>query len=86
MFKKKGTQGSPHKQNILYKNKQFAPKQQFKIGQTIAGEYTVKDVFGGEGKSGMGVVYLVTARDYPYPFVLKTVQFEEDKEWGQVYY
>ncbi len=79
-FKKKDKQDSPSKNNIRLKNKQFAPKQQFKIGQTIAGEYTVKDVFGGEGKSGMGVVYLVTVHDYPYPFVLKTVQFEEDNE------
>ena len=25
-------------------------------------------------------IYLVTVHDYPYPFVLKTVQFEEDNE------
>jgi hypothetical protein len=44
IFKKKDKQDSPSKNNIHLKNKQFAPKQQFKVGQTIAGEYTVKDV------------------------------------------
>lgn len=41
-------------------------------GNKIAGEYLVEDVFGGSGSSGMGVVYLVSHRDYEFPFVLKT--------------
>lgn len=43
-------------------------------GEKIAGEYLVEDVFGGAGASGMGVVYLVSHRDYALPFVLKTFQ------------
>lgn len=53
---------------------QFAPKEQFKKGDVIGGEFTVEEVFGGEGKSGMGVVYLVRNRKVPLPFVLKTIQ------------
>jgi len=45
-----------------------------KPGDFIAGEYRVRRVFGGEGKSGMGVVYLVEARTSEEPFVLKTFQ------------
>lgn len=48
-----------------------------KIGDTIVGEFKIHDIFGGEGKSGMGVVYLVTSRNYPNPFVLKTFQKAE---------
>ena len=45
-----------------------------KKGDTIVGEFLIQDVFGGEGKSGMGVVYLVTCRKFDRPFVLKTFQ------------
>ncbi len=45
-----------------------------KKGDTIVGEFLIQDIFGGEGKSGMGVVYLVTSRKYNRPFVLKTFQ------------
>src|SRR5664280_2522577 len=47
---------------------------QYQPGDEIAGEYTVKRVFGGKDKSGMGVVYLVEHREYRTPFVLKTFQ------------
>lgn len=47
---------------------------QFRRGDLIGGEYQVEQVFGGEGRSGMGVVYLVSARDGPPAFVLKAVQ------------
>lgn len=43
-------------------------------GDTIVGEFLIQDIFGGEGKSGMGVVYLVTSRKFDSPFVLKTFQ------------
>jgi eukaryotic-like serine/threonine-protein kinase len=49
-------------------------KRTLKIGDTIVGEFLIKDIFGGEGKSGMGVVYLVTSRKFDHPFVLKTFQ------------
>ncbi len=45
-----------------------------KKGDTIVGEFLIQDIFGGEGKSGMGVVYLVTSRKFDRPFVLKTFQ------------
>ena len=49
-------------------------ERQLKIGDTIVGEFLIQDIFGGEGKSGMGVVYLVTSRKFDRPFVLKTFQ------------
>ena len=55
-------------------------RSDLKPGDFIAGEYRVRRVFGGEGgaagegKSGMGVVYLVEARTSEEPFVLKTFQ------------
>ena len=45
-----------------------------KKGDSIVGEFLIQDIFGGEGKSGMGVVYLVKSRKYEKPFVLKTFQ------------
>ena len=49
-------------------------RSDLKPGDFIAGEYRVRRVFGGEDKSGMGVVYLVEARTSEEPFVLKTFQ------------
>ena len=43
-------------------------------GDIIIGEFQVLDIFGGEGKSGMGVVYLVKSREQDLPIVLKTYQ------------
>jgi eukaryotic-like serine/threonine-protein kinase len=45
-----------------------------KTGDIISGEFKVLDIFGGEAKSGMGVVYLVNSRTHPEPFVIKTFQ------------
>src|SRR4051812_31192738 len=47
---------------------------QFRVGDSIGGEFRVLKVFGGAGQSGMGVVYLVGGREAPRPFVLKTFQ------------
>lgn len=52
----------------------MAHNRPVQIGDVIVGEFKVLDIFGGAGKSGMGVVYLVEARDRPYPIVLKTFQ------------
>lgn len=51
-----------------------------KKGETIVGEFLIQDIFGGEGKSGMGVVYLVTSRKFDRPFVLKT--FQKDNSYS----
>jgi serine/threonine protein kinase len=51
--------------------------QQLKPGDYIGGEYRILKVFGGEGLSGMGVVYLVENRSFYKPFVLKTYQASE---------
>jgi len=50
--------------------------RQYSVGDKLAGEHTVLKVFGGENKSGMGVVYLVQDRDAPWPYILKTYQFK----------
>lgn len=49
-----------------------------KIGDIIVGEFEILDIFGGEGKSGMGVVYLIEDREHPFPLVLKTFQKNEE--------
>lgn len=49
-------------------------------GDWIAGEYRVRRVFGGKGRSGMGVVYLVEGRTSEQPFVLKTFQSQKGSE------
>lgn len=51
-----------------------------KKGDTIVGEFLIQNIFGGEGKSGMGVVFLVTSRKYDHPFVLKT--FQKDNNYS----
>jgi serine/threonine protein kinase len=50
------------------------PVADLKPGDWIDGEYRVRRKFGGEGLSGMGVVYLVEGRTSQEPFVLKTFQ------------
>lgn len=53
-------------------------RRQYEPGDQIAGEFRVLQVFGGAGKSGQGVVYLVEEREAPGPFVLKTLQGAQD--------
>jgi hypothetical protein len=53
-------------------------RRQYEPGDWIAGEYRVLEVFGGAGKSGQGVVYLVEEREAPGPFVLKTIQGDQN--------
>jgi tetratricopeptide (TPR) repeat protein len=53
-----------------------------KPGDFIAGEYRIKRVFGGQGKSGMGVVYLVEGRTSEEPFVLKTFQSKRANQFA----
>lgn len=49
-------------------------KEIYEIGDTIASLYEVKEIFGGSGKSGMGVVYLVFHRERKKLYALKTIQ------------
>lgn len=52
----------------------------YAVGDSIAGEYQVLDIFSG----GMGLVYLVTHHNEDTPFVLKTLQRpENDAARGQ---
>lgn len=53
---------------------------QYEVGDRIGGELSVIDVFGGAGKSGMGVVYLVKDRETSFPYVLKTFQQKANTE------
>lgn len=55
-------------------------KKQYKVGDKIGGELSVVKVFGGEGESGMGIIYLVEDRETPFPYVLKTFQHRPGTE------
>lgn len=50
----------------------------FKIGQTVRvpglGDFTVHDIKGGKGKSGMGLVYIVLDVSSMTPYAVKTFQ------------
>ncbi|NJD56792.1 MAG: tetratricopeptide repeat protein [Nitrospirae bacterium] len=46
----------------------------YESGELIAGRYRVQDVFGGEGKSSMGIVYVCHDREHDRLLALKTVQ------------
>ncbi len=46
----------------------------YKAGDLIGGRYQVQDIFGGEGKSSMGIVYMCYDRDYHRVLALKTLQ------------
>lgn len=48
--------------------------ERYKIGDRIGGIYEVREIFGGEGKSGMGVVYLCYYRYHQKLYALKTYQ------------
>jgi serine/threonine protein kinase len=56
---------------------------QYQVGDLIAGEHTVRAVFGGENESGMGVVYLIETREFPFPVVFKTYQHVLDESSRQ---
>ncbi|MEO8232009.1 MAG: protein kinase, partial [Ignavibacteriota bacterium] len=76
LFKKKKNE---HKKPTVVAKKLDLPQiKKYKIGDKIGGQYLVHQIFGGEGKSGMGVVYLVTSDKFDFPFVLKTYQKTSD--------
>ena len=51
---------------------------QFRVGQTVhvpgLGDFSVHDIRGGKGKSGMGVVYIVLDVSSMTPYAVKTFQ------------
>ena len=49
-------------------------------GDRIAGRYRIREILGGEGRSGFGVVYVADDLDSGGVLALKTFQ---DKFWGQ---
>ena len=51
-----------------------AGDQGFKVGDMIAGRYHILDVFGGEGRSSMGIVYMCHDDSYNQVIALKTLQ------------
>lgn len=76
LFKKKKNE---RKKPIDVVEKFHLPQiKKYKIGDRIGGQYLVHQIFGGEGKSGMGVIYLVTSDKFDFPFVLKTYQKTSD--------
>lgn len=48
--------------------------QKWKIGDKIGGIYEIREIHGGEGKSGMGVVYICHYRWHQKLYALKTYQ------------
>jgi serine/threonine protein kinase len=52
---------------------------ELKLGDWIDGEYRIRRVIGGRGKSGMGIVYLVEGRTSEAPFILKTFQHGKEQ-------
>lgn len=48
--------------------------QPYKIGDRIGGRYEIHRILGGEGKSGMGIVYVCYDHKFKIVFALKTFQ------------
>lgn len=46
----------------------------YQVGERIGGHYEILRILGGEGRSGMGVVYVVYDHEYSTAYALKTFQ------------
>lgn len=46
----------------------------WQIGYRIASQYEICGIIGGEGKTGMGVVYICYHHKHRIPYALKTFQ------------
>ncbi|MFX1450015.1 MAG: protein kinase [Promethearchaeota archaeon] len=46
----------------------------YRIGDVIGNEYKVYNILGGEGRSGMGIVYVCVDLETKYIYALKTIQ------------
>lgn len=62
--------------NSSYNKNFLKDEQKIKVGSYIGGRYKVRQILGGEGKSGMGIVYISSDKKYPFsePWALKTFQ------------
>ncbi len=69
---------SPAAQPPLPKKSEETEEPGFRIGQTVRvpglGDFSVHDIKGGKGKSGMGVVYIVLDVGSMTPYAVKTFQ------------
>jgi len=61
--------GSLFKKNLA----QIQPDK-WHVGDKISGRYEIHQVLGGEGKTGMGIVYVCYDHEHETPYVLKTFQ------------
>lgn len=46
----------------------------YEVGERIGGRYEIYQIFGGEGRSGMSVVYVVYDHEYGAVYAMKTFQ------------
>ncbi|MFA5008293.1 MAG: serine/threonine-protein kinase [Candidatus Omnitrophota bacterium] len=60
--------------NFFNKGQQKAQPGRWKVGDNIAIDYKVLMVLGGEGKSGMGVIYVCLYKPHNRIYALKTIQ------------
>ena len=49
-------------------------RQKYKIGDCIADRFEIHNIFGGEGETGMGIVYFCYDHTFKQPLALKTFQ------------
>ena len=49
-------------------------ERSYKVDDVIGGRYQVQEIFGGEGKSAMGIVYMCYDREHQRSLALKTLQ------------
>jgi len=60
--------------SLLKKDSGDLKPGKWRVGDIIANNYEVRQILGGEGKSGMGIVYVCYDRAYKLIFALKTFQ------------
>jgi tetratricopeptide (TPR) repeat protein len=76
-LEKSGAQQAEKPRTEPYQENSPFPAQRersYIVGDLIAGRYQVQDIFGGEGKSSMGIVYMCYDREHHRILALKTLQ------------
>ena len=69
-FKKSFKKKAKNSDSLLPKPK----SQPYRIGDRIAKRYEIYQILGGEGQSGMGIVYICYDHDFKEVLALKTFQ------------